>query len=58
MDVRTVKARRAFKAWKHEFDEDRRKIQAGRVKAEIMLSKSVPEPTPELVIVDDDILNL
>ena len=30
-----VKARRAFKAWKHEFDEDRRKIQAGRVKEEI-----------------------
>ena len=29
------KARRAFKAWKHEFDEDRRKIQAGRVKEEI-----------------------
>lgn len=30
-----LKARRAFKAWKHEFDEDRRKIQAGRVKEEI-----------------------
>ena len=29
------KARRAFKAWKHECDEDRRKIQAGRVKEEI-----------------------
>lgn len=29
------KARRAFKVWKHEFDEDRRKIQAGRVKEEI-----------------------
>ena len=29
------KARRAFKAWKHEFDEDRRKIQASRVKEEI-----------------------
>lgn len=29
------KARRAFKAWKHEFGEDRRKIQAGRVKEEI-----------------------
>lgn len=29
------KARRAFKSWKHEFDEDRRKIQAGRVKEEI-----------------------
>ena len=29
------KARRAFKAWKHELDEDRRKIQAGRVKEEI-----------------------
>ena len=29
------KARWAFKAWKHEFDEDRRKIQAGRVKEEI-----------------------
>lgn len=29
------KARRAFKTWKHEFDEDRRKIQAGRVKEEI-----------------------
>jgi len=29
------KARRAFKAWKHGFDEDRRKIQAGRVKEEI-----------------------
>lgn len=29
------KARRAFKAWKYEFDEDRRKIQAGRVKEEI-----------------------
>ena len=29
------KARRAFKAWKHEFAEDRRKIQAGRVKEEI-----------------------
>ena len=29
------KARRAFKARKHEFDEDRRKIQAGRVKEEI-----------------------
>lgn len=29
------KARQAFKAWKHEFDEDRRKIQAGRVKEEI-----------------------
>lgn len=29
------KARSAFKAWKHEFDEDRRKIQAGRVKEEI-----------------------
>lgn len=29
------KARRALKAWKHEFDEDRRKIQAGRVKEEI-----------------------
>lgn len=29
------KARRAFKAWKHKFDEDRRKIQAGRVKEEI-----------------------
>ena len=29
------KARMAFKAWKHEFDEDRRKIQASRVKEEI-----------------------
>lgn len=29
------KARKAFKAWKREFDEDRRKIQAGRVKEEI-----------------------
>lgn len=29
------KARRAFKAWKHEFGEDRRKIQASRVKGEI-----------------------
>lgn len=29
------KARWAFKAWKHEFDEDRRKIQASRVKEEI-----------------------
>lgn len=29
------KARRAFQARKHEFDEDRRKIQAGRVKEEI-----------------------
>lgn len=29
------KACRAFKAWKHEFDEDRRKIQASRVKEEI-----------------------
>ena len=29
------KARRAFKVWKHEFDEDRRKIQASRVKEEI-----------------------
>ena len=29
------KARRAFKAWKREFDEDRRKIQASRVKEEI-----------------------
>lgn len=29
------KARRAFNAWKYEFDEDRRKIQAGRVKEEI-----------------------
>ena len=29
------KARRAFKTWKHEFDEDRRKIQASRVKEEI-----------------------
>lgn len=29
------KARRAFKAWKHVFDEDRRKIQASRVKEEI-----------------------
>ena len=29
------KARRAFKVWKHEFDEDRRKIQASRVKGEI-----------------------
>ena len=29
------KARRAFKAWKHEFAEDRRKIQASRVKEEI-----------------------
>ena len=29
------KARLAFKAWKHEFDEDRRKIQASRVKGEI-----------------------
>ena len=29
------KARRAFKAWKHELDEDRRKIQASRVKEEI-----------------------
>ena len=29
------KARRAFNVWKHEFDEDRRKIQAGRVKEEI-----------------------
>lgn len=29
------KARRAFKTWKHEFDEDRRKIQTGRVKEEI-----------------------
>lgn len=29
------KARRAFKAWKPEFDEDRRKIQASRVKEEI-----------------------
>ena len=29
------KPRRAFKAWKHEFDEDRRKIQASRVKEEI-----------------------
>ena len=29
------KARRACKAWKHEFDEDRRKIQASRVKEEI-----------------------
>ena len=29
------KARWAFKAWKHEFDEDRRKIQASRVKGEI-----------------------
>ena len=29
------KARRAFKAWKHGFDEDRRKIQASRVKGEI-----------------------
>ena len=31
----TFKARRAFYAWKHEFDEDRRKIQASRVKEEI-----------------------
>lgn len=29
------KARRAFKTWKHEFDEDRRKLQASRVKEEI-----------------------
>lgn len=29
------KARRAFNAWKPEFDEDRRKIQTGRVKEEI-----------------------
>lgn len=29
------KARRAFKVWKHEFDENRRKIQASRVKGEI-----------------------
>ena len=29
------KARRAFKVWKHEFDEDRRKIQAGRGEEEI-----------------------
>lgn len=29
------KARRAFNVWKHEFDEDRRKIQASRVKEEI-----------------------
>ena len=29
------KARRAFKAWKHELDEDRRKIQASRVKEEV-----------------------
>lgn len=29
------KARRAFNVWKHEFDEDRRKIQASRVKDEI-----------------------
>ena len=29
------KSRRAFNAWKHEFDEDRRKIQASRVKEEI-----------------------
>lgn len=35
-DFRAIfKARRAFKTWKHEFDEDRRKIQAGRVKEEI-----------------------
>lgn len=35
-DFRAIfKARRAFKTWKHEFDEDRRKIQASRVKEEI-----------------------
>ena len=29
------KARKAFKAWKHDFDEDRKKIQTNRVEGEI-----------------------
>ena len=35
-DFRAIfKARKAFKAWRKDFDEDRRKIQASRVKEEI-----------------------
>ena len=35
-DLKAIfKARKAFQTWKHDFDEDRKKIQANRVAGEI-----------------------